>query len=69
MTDFWVTPFCREDATSCSIDGQWDGSAGLEVGQVFETQGFQEGGDYEYRVDTHEAMVQIAAIKLFLNKI
>lgn len=25
--------------------------------------------DYEYRADTHEAMVQIAAIKLFLNKI
>jgi len=24
--------------------------------------------DYEYRADTHEAMVQIAAIKLFLNK-
>ena len=25
--------------------------------------------DYEYRADTHEAMLHIAAIKLFLNKI
>ena len=25
--------------------------------------------DYEYRADTHEAMMHIAAIKLFLNKI
>ena len=25
--------------------------------------------DYEYRADTHEAMLYIAAIKLFLNKI
>ena len=25
--------------------------------------------DYEYRADTHEAMLQVAAIKLFLNKI
>ena len=24
---------------------------------------------YEYRADTHEAMMHIAAIKLFLNKI
>ena len=24
--------------------------------------------DYEYRADTHEAMLHIAAIKLFLNK-
>lgn len=25
--------------------------------------------DYEYRADTHEAMMQIAAIRLFLNKL
>ena len=25
--------------------------------------------DYEYRADTHESMLHIAAIKLFLNKI
>ena len=32
-----------------------------------ETLGFTI--DYEYRADTHEAMLQIVAIKLFLNKI